>query len=124
MCNAVINREGEWTMNAPTTQEHGTTEAPGTTQKPKPQKSPHTAARKPRVAPSKAKSGQKTNPAKKGDKGRGKAAGARQRSKTAKVLDLLKRSGGATLKELLKATGWQPHSVRGFLSGALHKKMG
>ena len=27
------------------------------------------------------------------------------------------------MKELLKATGWQPHSVRGFLSGAIRKKM-
>ncbi len=44
--------------------------------------------------------------------------------KTAKVFDLLKGCGGATLKELRKATGWQAHSVRGFLSGALGKKMG
>ncbi len=53
-----------------------------------------------------------------------KVNGARPGSKTAKVLDLLKRSGGASLKELRKATGWQAHSVRGFLSGALGKKMG
>jgi hypothetical protein len=29
---------------------------------------------------------------------------------------MLNQSGGATLKELMKATGWQRHSVRGFLS--------
>ena len=53
-----------------------------------------------------------------------KATAARRGSKTAKILDLLKRTGGVTLKELTKATGWQAHSVRGFLSGMIGKKMG
>jgi len=48
----------------------------------------------------------------------------REGTKTAKILELLRRPGGATLKELMKATGWLPHSVRGFISGALGKKMG
>ncbi|MEP7354218.1 MAG: DUF3489 domain-containing protein, partial [Acidobacteriota bacterium] len=32
--------------------------------------------------------------------------------------------GGASLQELTEATGWQTHSVRGFLSGVVGKKMG
>jgi hypothetical protein len=53
-----------------------------------------------------------------------KAAHARHGTKAPKVLDLLKRPGGVTLKELTKATGWQAHSVRDFVSGTLGKKMG
>ncbi len=52
-----------------------------------------------------------------------KATTARS-SKTEKIFDLLKRPGGVTLKQLAKASGWQPHSVRGFLSGTLRKKRG
>jgi hypothetical protein len=48
---------------------------------------------------------------------------ARQGSKTAKILDLLKRPGAATLEEIVKATTWQSHSVRGFLSGTLRTKL-
>ena len=76
------------------------------------------------VAPKKAKSGKKASPAKKAPKGAKKANGARDGSKTATILDMLKRKNGATLKELMKVSGWQPHSVRGFLSGTVSKKMG
>ena len=45
-------------------------------------------------------------------------------NKTATVLELLRREGGATLDEIMNATGWQAHSVRGFISGVLGKRMG
>ena len=53
-----------------------------------------------------------------------KATGVRKGSKTAAVLALLQRAKGATLTEILEATSWQAHSVRGFISGTLGKKMG
>jgi hypothetical protein len=49
---------------------------------------------------------------------------ARKGSKKAKIVELLRRPEGATLSELMQATGWQAHTVRGFLSGTLAKKMG
>jgi hypothetical protein len=49
---------------------------------------------------------------------------AREGSKKAIVLELLRRPEGATLQEIMSVTGWMAHSVRGFISGALSKKMG
>jgi hypothetical protein len=43
-------------------------------------------------------------------------------SKTGIMTELLGRPGGTTLDELVRATGWQAHSVRGALAGALKKK--
>lgn len=49
---------------------------------------------------------------------------ARDGSKKAAVLALLRREGGATLGEIAQATDWQLHSIRGFLSGQIARKMG
>ena len=76
------------------------------------------------VAPQKPASKKKPFSPRKARTGAPKAQGSRQGSKTATVLELLRREGGVTSKELIVATGWQAHSVRGFLSGTIGKKMG
>ena len=95
---------------------------------PTPAKRPRVAAHGRHVAPSKGKSATKATRAKKANpksaKSPEKAVGARNGTKSAKVLDLLNRSGGATGKDLMKATSWQAHTVRGFISGVLGRKMG
>ena len=40
------------------------------------------------------------------------------------MIALLQRANGATLDELVAATGWQAHTVRGAMSGALKKRLG
>jgi hypothetical protein len=52
-----------------------------------------------------------------------KPTSAREGSKKQIVVELLSRKNGATLAEIMDATGWQKHSVRGFISGTLTKKM-
>ncbi len=53
-----------------------------------------------------------------------KPRGARAGTKQALLIDLLQRKTGATIADLVHATGWQPHSVRGAISGTLKKKLG
>jgi hypothetical protein len=50
-----------------------------------------------------------------------KAGAPRAESKGAKILEMIRRAKGATLVEIMKATDWQAHSVRGFISTAAKK---
>jgi hypothetical protein len=52
------------------------------------------------------------------------AATALPKGKLGVVISLLQRPEGAALTELMTATGWQAHSIRGAMSGALKKKLG
>ena len=87
-------------------------------------KASHAAPQTRGVAPKAKGSKTKATIAPKAPQGAAKNISARGRSKTDLVLALLKRAGGASSAELMTTTGWQAHSVRGFLSGTVGKKMG
>jgi hypothetical protein len=115
-------------------EETETTEALAAPAQPKAAKKATGAKPARNVASPKAKSGKKPAPAKKAPKAAKKAArpakapkakgAVREGSKPEAILALLKRPEGATSQELLKVTGWQAHSLRGFLSGTVGKKLG
>ena len=55
---------------------------------------------------------------------RPKAPRIRDGSKQAQLIAMLRRAKGATIDEIVEALGWQPHTVRGAIAGALKKKLG
>ena len=93
---------------------------------PKATKKAKAGARAAKGAPAKAKATKKTTAAKNAPKAKKaakakEAAGPREGSKTAQVVALLQRKNGATQAEIMDQMGWQKHTVRGFMAGAMKK---
>lgn len=94
--------------------------------KPKAERKAKAGQQAAKVAPTKPKSSKKATAVKGAPKGK-KAAkakettGPREGSKTAQVVTMLQRKGGATLIEIMEKMGWQRHTVRGFMAGAMKK---
>jgi hypothetical protein len=118
----MTNAEATITENAATVAERGAHVAPEKASSKK-------GASQKKGAP-KAKKGAKAAKPKKGAKAGKKAAKPthakeastpRAESKGARILELIGRPKGATLAEIVKATDWQKHSIRGFLSTAAKK---
>jgi hypothetical protein len=92
--------------------------------KPKAEPKAKRGAKAAKAAPAKAT--KKASPAKKAPnaaKGAkaAKASGPREGSKTAQVVAMLQRKNGAALEEIMEKMGWQKHTVRGFMAGAMKK---
>jgi hypothetical protein len=95
-------------------------------EKPKAERKAKRGAPSPKGAPAKGKAGKKATPVKAAPKGK-KAAKAREAgapregTKMAEVIAMLQRKNGATISEIMDKMGWQKHTVRGFMAGAMKK---
>jgi hypothetical protein len=120
----MTNAEATITENTATAAEQGAHVTPekasskkGATQKKGAPKGQKVAKGKAKASRKKeAKAGKKAKPAQTKE-----ASAPRAESKSAKILELIGRPKGATLAEIVKATDWQKHSIRGFLSTAAKK---
>jgi hypothetical protein len=119
----MTNVEASSTENAATVAEQGAHIAPkkvspknGAGQKKGAHKGQKIAKGKARIAKKVLKAGNKIKPAESK-----RASTPQVQSKSAKILELIGRTKGAGLAEIMKTTGWQAHSVRGFLSTAAKK---
>jgi hypothetical protein len=105
----------------------GLGKAAETPAKPKGGKKANGSAKAAKGAPAKGKASKKATPAKPAPKAKKSAAteekpkGVRGGSKTAQVVALLQRKNGATISEIMDKMGWQQHTVRGFMAGAMKK---
>jgi hypothetical protein len=119
------NMSTEETSRAATVAERGAHAAPEKTSPgkdatrkkgaPKGQKTARAGKTKAAALKKAAKAGKKAAPAK-------RASAPRAETKGAKILEMIGRAKGATLAEIMKATEWQAHSVRGFISTAGKKQ--
>jgi len=94
--------------------------------KPKADKKAKGGAQAAKAAPAKGKATKMTTAAKNAPKAKRAAkpqqiASTREGSKTAQVVAMLQRKNGATLHEIMEKMGWQKHTVRGFMAGAMKK---
>ena len=98
----------------------------GEAAKPKEERKAKGGAQAAKGVPAKAKADKKATVAKNAPKGKKAAkaqetAGPREGSKTAQVMAMIQRKNGATLSEIMEKMGWQKHTVRGFMAGAMKK---
>ena len=78
----------------------------------------------PTVRPRRPRSKAKAKAAKPGKAAPAEKPTPRAGTKQALMIELLKRPEGATVEQIAAATGWQHHTIRGAISGALKKKLG